>query len=277
MPIAERATQLKSVSRKKKSTQRHNTMNMQKKRTIAALGAALVIATGVTVAVAQRPNHTPDPQRQAARQELMEKMRTFAKTEVLPEVTRWKSQLDNAMSPTDLQKLNTLRARSTTLRQQRMETGLAIAKAWKAEDYGALKQSRDKMKTLEQEQKAIFADLKPLAETYKSTLLTIGAQAKPKMAAWREQGKAIFTEWAQSHKSDSAGAHPRMGGHGMGMGMPPMFGGGEGGKDGGAKDPGAREKMMAARFMLWDGGDFTQHADQMLNHPGMPDNGFNLK
>lgn len=248
------------------------TMNMTK-RTIGALGAALLLAVGATAVIAQKPDRTPDPQRLEARKELMEKMRSFAKTDILPELTRWKAQLDQAMTPADLQKLNGLRARAAALKKEMIASGIGMAKAWKGEDYDALKQNRDKMKSLMQERKSIMEELKPLATTYQSTLESIGTEAKPKMEAWKEKGKSIFQEWASSHK-DQMGDRPhmKMGGHGFGGGI----GGGLGHFFGGM-DNVSKKKMMAAHFMLWDGSDFTKDADQMLNQPGMLNQDFNLK
>jgi len=248
---------------------------MMTKRTIGALGAALILAAGATAVIAQKPDHTPDPQRQEARKELMTKMQAFAKSDILPEMTRWKSQLDQAMSPADLQKLNGLRARAAALKQQMITSGMGMAKAWKGEDYDALKQNRDKMKSLGEERKAIMEELKPLAVTYQSTLLSIGAEAKPKMESWKEKGKAIFQEWASAHKDDRKGArgekgemgdHPRMGmgGHRGGPGGP----GGFGHFFGGMGD-GMNLKAMVAHFMLWDGKDFTQDLNQLMGQPGM--------
>lgn len=236
------------------------------KTTFMALGATILLTAGITVAVAQKPDRTPNPERQAARHELMEKLHSFAKAEVLPELGRWKAQLDNAMSPTDLAKLNSLRSRSAELRRKMMENGLGMAKAWKSEDYDALKKNRDAMKDLATERKAIMTELKPLALAYAPTLKTIGDQAKPKVDAWKEKAKGIVEEWSKTHNMEGKGMGMR-GFHGLGhFGM--MFGG---------MDKGDKMKAVVAHFMLWDGTDLADDAQKMMDAPGFPEGGMDLK
>jgi len=179
--------------------------------------------------------------------ELVATLKTWAKTNVVPQVRTWKGKLDAAMTAEDLATLNGLRARASQLKREAIATGLAMHEAWKAENYEAVKQAREKMKGYKEQRDALFAEVKPLAVKYSSTLQAIGAEAKPKVAAWKEEGKTIALTWIAEHK-DELKDHPfpnlrRM--HGM-MGF-----GGE-----------MRKKVIVAYFMLWDGGDFVDDLGQ---------------
>lgn len=187
-------------------------------------------------------------------EELRAELVRWATTTIVPQVRQWKTKLDGAMSPADLQTLNGLRERARILRSELLATGKAMHTAWRDEDYAALKTSRDKMKELMGKQKEIGEALKPLAERYMTTLKEIGTVAKPKMEEWKKQGHEIVTKWMADHK-DQMGAMPPHGGPHEG-GMPPEgmghFGGGKGGPFMMGGD--MHRKMMVARFMLWDGG-----------------------
>lgn len=219
----------------------------------------MVLALGVlTVASATAQEREGAMRNLGLYKELITTLKSWAKTNVVPQLRTWKGQLDAAMSADDLAKLNALRARATQLRKEAVATGKAMHEAWKAENYDALKQAREKMKGYREQRDVLFAELKPLAVKYSSTLMAIGADAKPKAAAWKEEGKKIAMKWIADHKEE-LGDHPmpplhRM--HGM-MGL----GGG------------MRKKVMAAYFMLWDGGDFIDDLDQMNGQGGgdLPD------
>jgi hypothetical protein len=215
--------------------------------------AVAIAIVALTAGSAMAQPREGKPEKMAAYKELFGSLKTWAQSNVLPQLRTWKSKLDGAMSQEDLAKLNDLRARAAQLRKDAMATGMAMRKAWKDENYDALKQNRDKMKSFAEERKAIFQDLKPLAVKYRSTLEAIGTEAKPKIESWKKEGKDIAQKWMQDHK-DQLGdnAHPRMGhmGHMGGMmGLNSEMG----------------RKMAAARFMLWDGNDLT---GQMQNFNG---------
>ncbi|HVZ40512.1 MAG TPA: hypothetical protein VHI13_14630 [Candidatus Kapabacteria bacterium] len=194
-------------------------------------------------------------------EELRAEIVRWATTTVVPQVRQWKTKLDGAMSPADLQTLNGLRERARVLRSELVATGKAMRTAWHDEDYAALKTSRDKMKELAGRQKELGEALKPLAERYKTTLMEIGTAAKPKMEEWKKQSHEIVSKWMDAHKDQMGtmakpsgpndggmppGGMPRGGPHhggcDMAQGAPFMMGGD------------MHRKMMVARFMLWDGG-----------------------
>lgn len=179
--------------------------------------------------------------------ELVATLKTWAKTNVVPQLRTWKGKLDAAMTADDLAKLNALRARASQLKKEAIATGLAMHEAWKAENYEALKEAREKMKGYKEQRNALFVEVKPLAVKYSATLQAIGAEAKPKVAAWKEEGKAVALEWIADHKEE-LGNHPLPNLHRM-RGMM-GFGGG------------MRKKVIVAYFMLWDGGDFIDDLEQ---------------
>ena len=232
---------------------------MRASATSAAVIALALLAFGS--ASAQDRGHRFDPQRAEARKELHQSLKSWARTNVLPELRAWKARLDGAMSPEDLRALNDLRARAATLRKERAAIGSKMREAWKSEDYSALKSNRERMKEFKGEQKKLMEDLRPLAQEYRNMLEQIGNDAKPKIEAWKNDARGIIERWMQSHKDQlDKGGKPF---HGMpGMRQFHGFGHGHG------------QKAMVARFMLWDGSDFIDQAEQMFNggaEGGMPE------
>jgi hypothetical protein len=221
-----------------------------------ALAVALIALVIGSVSAQDRMHHAPDPARMEAHKELMGTLKEFARTNVLPQLTTWKGQLDGAMSVEDLQKLNDLRARAAALRDKGISQMRTMREAWTTENYDQIKELRQQMKAMKDEHRALLEELKPLAEKYRSTLEAIGQDSKPKVENWKQEGKAIFEKWAAEHKDELGEMPHHMGGmmHGFGH----KFGGM--GKE-------MRGKMMAAHFMLWDGTDFIDKLEQ--GAPGM--------
>src|SRR5690349_2679901 len=103
---------------------------------------AMILLFGVLLigsAQAQERTRTMSPEMKGAMGELMQSVRSYVQTKVVPELRVWKSQLDGAMSPEDLKALNNLRARATELRKERVAAAMAMHKAWKDEDRDAVK------------------------------------------------------------------------------------------------------------------------------------------
>jgi len=171
-----------------------------------------------------------------ARKDIHEKLSQFAKSEVFPSLRQWKSELDGAMNPADLASLNDLRSQATELRNQARTYTKSMAASWKNEDYAELKSSRNSLKSLAEKRDKLFAELKPIAVKYSSTLKSIGEVAKPKVEAWKEKGREIVKKWAESHKDElKDGKHfQKLGGFFK------QFAGGD-------------KRKAIARFMLWNG------------------------
>jgi hypothetical protein len=239
--------------------QQETQMNTMRTTLMAAAAFALMLGT----AQAQRPDRQPDPQRVEAVKELRETMKSWTQSTIVPVLGRWKAQLDGAMEPTDLQKLNELRSRAASLKKERMEHVVAMREAWKNEDYASLKSHREALKGMRDKRKELMEQLKPLAMKYRSTLEEIGKTAKPQVEQWKQEGKAKVETWAAQHQDVLDGK----GGKFKGMWK-------HWGKFAGL-DNDTKRKMAAARFMLWDGGDFTRDMDQMMERGG--DGGFGLK
>lgn len=189
--------------------------------------------------------------------ELRHAVKTWAKAEVLPRMLRWKSELDGAMSTDDLDALNTLRDRAAILEKEKTEYLFVMRKAWKSEDYEALKDARDNMKSLGERRIELAVALKPIAKKYISTLETIGEDAKPVVGQWKEEGRKMFDEWLAKYKSDLGEAAEKLsqfkGRGAWGMGMMGML------------SDDMKKKIAVARFMLWNGDDFTEKRDGFFN------------
>jgi len=227
--------------------------------------ATLTLLASV-VAHAQHQDRTPDPQHQAARQQLHQTLSDWARTTIFPTLTGWKNQLDGAMSPEDLSTLNALRARATTLRKEAITHWGGLREAWQSEDYAALKHHRDALKGMREQRKALLAELKPLAMKYQQTLQQIGEKAKPQMEQWRQEKRKKVEEWKAANEAQLGNGPFGIHGRAWKGGWGKMFG--FGGK--------MQKKAAVARFMLWDGGDFTQDIRNMAPAE-LHNEGFELK
>lgn len=180
-----------------------------------------------------------------AAESLRSELRSFAKSDIIPSMTEWKSRLDGTMSATDLNELNQLRAKAKELKTAFIAEIKTMRKAWKSEDYDALKQSRNNIKGMKDKRDELFEAVVPLAKKYKETLVEIGGVAKPKMEQWRKRGREIVANWQE--KNPDASIPPR-----MLMGEMKRWGLKKMGK-----------KVAAIRFMLWDGSsDFGAAEDE---------------
>ena len=194
-------------------------------------------------------NREPDPTIRQAFSELRASIADYAKSNILPQMLSWKSQLDAALSQDDLIALDALRKKAAALRSKTGASTSAMRKAWKTEDYDKLKQSRETIKSLGAERKDLLQDLKPIAVKYRDVLEKLGKQAKPQMLEWKEHGKALFSAWHEKH----ADALQDRGRHmGMGMQRAGVMGFGF------SMNKEGQRKRAAVRFLLWDGSDFTE-------------------
>lgn len=223
------------------------------KRTGKVVAVMAFAAIAVGMAFAQPSHRGPkniDPKMAQAHKELRESLMTWGRANVLPQLRTWKGQLDGAMSADDLRTLNDLRARATALRKEKAALAAEFGKGRRDGENKtdeARKAHREQKEALRSRHKAIAEELKPLAEKYQSTLETIGQDARPKIEGWKEEAKAIVVKWFEQHKSELGDRKPgHMMRHGMGM-----FGGFKG------------KGRIVARFMLWDGGDFSEEMEQM--------------
>jgi hypothetical protein len=212
-------------------------------RTSAAV--LLMLLLSAAVAPAQKTAESVDPKAREAYIQLHDQLVGWVRSDILPVARTWKTRLDEAMDRSDLEKLNALRARAAALNARRMEYTKAMADAWHAEDYDALKASRQQLKALLPEGLMLLEELRPLGLKYRSTLESIGADAKPIMEEWKKEGIQRYQNWMVSNR-EAIGNVPFPKGAGVGhMGWLAKFG------------PEQRKKMAAALFMLWDGGDLA--------------------
>jgi hypothetical protein len=212
---------------------------------------ALLACVSISFAQPKQPMKPKDPAQAEALKELRTKIVSFFQNTVEPEMLKWKTQLDAALSPDDLQALNKLRKEAKEVQLDEKSANQQIQQAWRDEDYTALKKSRDAKKELDKDRKELLADLKPIAVKYKSTLVSIGEIAKPKAAEWKADGKKFVEAWVARYKDT-------FGEEGMKQAIAILtrrFAGIPG------LDKDTKAKVAAAKFMLWDGSDFTKTFD----------------
>jgi hypothetical protein len=204
-----------------------------------------MLLLSAAVAPAQKSAQAIDPKAREAYIQLHDQMVEWVRSEILPTVRTWKTTLDEAMDRSDLDQLNALRKRAAALNARRIEYTKAMADAWRAEDYEALKASRNQMKALLPEAMLLLQELKPLGLKYRSTLEAIGEKAHPIMTEWKRAGIERFQNWMLTNREAIGDApFPRIGGIGQ-MAWLAKLG------------PEQRRKIGAAIFMLWDGGDLA--------------------
>lgn len=213
----------------------------------ALLAAALFLAAGSIIA--QDRKESPDrAERKEALKELRERFHEWAAAEIVPKLSEWKGTLDAAMSPDDLAILNDLRKQAKELRATIRESAAGLRRAWRDEDYDALKKYREQLSDARGKQLDVLDLLTPLAIEYRETLKAIGAEARPYAKRWKEDGTELLQRWAEEYP-DHAGAGRRM------LARRRPFAGG-------LLDPEMKKAMRVAFFMLWDGSaDATDGAD----------------
>lgn len=224
-----------------------------------ALALALLVTMSMP-ALAQRGGHGSmkwlDEGTLSAAKELGRSLAAWARTDVMPELQTWKTRLDNSLTPADLAKLNELRASAAELHARRSTLARSMREAWKSENYDELKRTRDAMKNLRAEREAILAELKPIADRSRTTLVAIGETARPKVREWADEARTIGESWWEQHKGTvnpmAAQAIGRLMKHRHDLFM--------------MVEPKLRTKAAAARFMLWNGEDFTRQIEQMLQN-----------
>jgi|APEBP8051072266_1049373.scaffolds.fasta_scaffold03198_4 hypothetical protein len=190
-----------------------------------------------TIPTLSAHNAADKEKREQARKEMKSMFAEFAKKEILPSMRQWKSNLDAAMSSEDLATLNTLRKKAKQMRESTQTTANAMRRAWKDEDYEALKKYREQLDNAKDDRIRLALDCKPLAKKYSAVLEKIGEDAKSKAPQWREKGKELVRQWMEKYdiKADGNildGMKKRFGFLGQGDG-----------------------KKAALRFMLWDGSE----------------------
>lgn len=216
----------------------------------------LFVFCAVIVSNAAESLNVDKEKRDQARREMRSNFAEFAKKEIFPAMRQWKSTLDAAMSADDLAKLNELRKKAKTMRETIKATTKEMRKAWKNEDYDALKVQREKLENEKDEGLRMALDVKPLAKKYRAVLEKIGEEAKVKAPQWREKGREMMRQWMEKYdiKADPEklqGLKKRFG----------FFGDGD-------------SKKAVVRFMLWDGSeDFMGGGGENDDEPMKPRGG----
>ena len=169
-------------------------------------------------------------------QEFRVEVMEYKDSEILPAMTEWKKQLDAAMTPEDLTKLNELRQKAETFRSK-------LAQSMKDMQVGNKDGLKDIMISTKNEMQSIMEELKPLAEKYKGTLENLMETAKPSMEKWKEDVQEIHKETiVETFKNEEQNCNGKMKKHHrMHLEMSPMG------------PMGHKHRGGAAMFMLWNG------------------------
>lgn len=169
-------------------------------------------------------------------QEFKVEVMEYKNSEILPKLTEWKKQLDAAMTPEDLTKLNELREKAEKFRA-------SIAKSVKDMQVGNTESIKEKMISSKDNIVSIMEELKPLAEKYKATLDNLMETAKPDMEKWKDDIHEIRTEIIiESSTDDKADCEKKIRKHHhLNMDLTPMG------------PMGMKHRGGKAMFMLWNG------------------------
>ncbi|MCX6155171.1 MAG: T9SS type A sorting domain-containing protein [Candidatus Kapabacteria bacterium] len=196
-------------------------------------------------------------------QELRTQLNNYKTNNIIPSLSKWKNQLDNAMAKDDLTKLNELRSQATALRERIKSEAKEMNKNSDPE------QKKENMKGIWKQNteqfKALAEQLKPIAVKYKSTLEDIGTFAKPNAETWKNEIKSIVESWKNSHSDelkqimDKPGAKEKLENFKQKMNFLQNF----------------KKKAVVARFMLWDGKDINFDEVQNSESNDLPENPLN--
>jgi hypothetical protein len=169
-------------------------------------------------------------------QEFKVEVMEYKDSEILPKMTEWKKQLDAAMTPEDLTKLNELREKAEKFRAN-------LAKSMKDMEVGNIEALKEKMISSKENIVSIMEELKPLAEKYKSTLDNLVETAKPSMEKWKDDIHEIRTEIIiESTIEEKADCEKKIKKHHhLNMDLTPMG------------PMGMKHRGGKAMFMLWNG------------------------
>jgi len=171
-------------------------------------------------------------------QEFKVEVMEYKNSEILPKLTEWKKQLDAAMTPEDLTKLNELREKAEKFRAN-------LAKSVKDMEVGNKDALLQTLKSSKDDMRAIMEELKPLAEKYKGTLENLVETAKPDMEKWKDDIHEIRTEIIIESSTDieeKADCEKKIRKHHhLNMDLTPMG------------PMGMKHRGGKAMFMLWNG------------------------
>ena len=188
------------------------------KKIVVILIAGVFLAWGSTVQAQNNPKK--DPATKENIQAMRADNKAFFESNIVPKLLPLKAQLDQALSPDDLSKVNALRAQVRKLKESR-----------KPDD----RKDPDARASTKAEMKAILDQLKPIVANYKPVLTSLA----PKVDAVYAAMKDFKTENAQNHLTEAEIATLKA-------------------KKGSTTDQSTNPKkneqaIKMAKFILWDG------------------------
>ena len=189
-----------------------------------------------------------DQKTKDALKELYKGVRDYAQGNIIPKMKEWKGTLDHAMAADDLRALNALRDRAAQLKVKGKRLTLALRKAVQNNNASDARKYRQMIKELATERQALLKDLKPLAVKYKTTLESIGKEAKPYGKEWKDGIKKVGVAWYANYKADLTVGFRAA----LGKALERLK------TLGGMMDDATKAKIAVGKFMLWDGQDLPE-------------------
>lgn len=127
--------------------------------------------------------------------ELRDRIRAWAREEIIPTLTEYKRRLDAAMSSTDLAILNDLRKEAKEIRRSLSEHRKRLRRAWNSEEYDGVKEERAAISELQRRRIDIADLLIPLAIEYRETISELGDELRPICGEWRGTVMQMVEDW----------------------------------------------------------------------------------
>ena len=148
------------------------------------LVAGLLLAS--TFFVIAKKHHFP-PISDEAKAELKE----YKLNNIIPQMSEWKSEIDNSLSETELAQLDALRAQAKAVKEQmkaKMQMMKAKKEAGEEIDREAMK---EEMKEVKEQLHSLIEKLKPIAEANKETLKSIVENSEDLRDKWHDDIREI--------------------------------------------------------------------------------------
>lgn len=213
------------------------------KRKLIIIGSAVIAVLVTVTAFSQDPN----------RREIREKVRSYAKENILPVVAEERANFDNELSATEKQKVVELRERMLALKEEgkafREQHGKGRGmKRGFHEKPDLTEEQKEQMYQHRKEMRLVRTEAFEIIDAHEDFFKSLRSTMEPKMDVWKEEIKSIVGD-------DMERMHE--GGHGKGHGHHGRRGHGPGKM--------ARELHSPVRFLLMDpnnpdlpGGDFEE-------------------
>jgi hypothetical protein len=214
-------------------------------------GSLLLAIVLLSPVQAQNNNQSREKMR-AAVKDLVTNLRNWAQDNVIPEMRKWKDQLDSKMNKEDLSKLNDLRSQASDLRKQGMM--MAGARENGNIDKSMMEKRKDNMNATREKRDALIKEVEPFSTKYKPELENIKKEAEPYVVNWKKDADHIINDWYKNHEGDVPSQMKNM--LDRRINTFKMYE---------AFQDNSKDQPLAWGFLLWDGKDLPK-PDEMMNN-----------